>query len=76
MATITYTQEDLDTLKEALVSGASSVTIGDRTVQFRSKKELLELIEMVKQQLDGDAAAASNTSIVVGGFSRKPDCGD
>lgn len=70
MPEITFTQEDLDNLKEALTSGASSVTIGDRTVTFRSKQELLDLIALVSTQLSGDADDSS--SVVVGGFSRKP----
>lgn len=70
MAEITFTQADLDNLKEALVSGASSVTIGDRTVTFRTKQELIDLIGFVKAQLNGEADDSS--PVVVGGFSRKP----
>lgn len=73
MVMVTFTQEDLDTLKEALVSGATRVTIGDRTVEFRSKSELLELIDLVETQLAGGTAATENTTVIVGGFQRLPD---
>ncbi len=50
---LTFTQSDLDNLKAALVSGASKVQIGDRTVEYRSQKDLINTIKMVQDYLDG-----------------------
>jgi hypothetical protein len=50
---VVFTQADLDNLKAALVSGAMEVTIGDRTIKYRTQKDLLAAIEMVSQYLDG-----------------------
>lgn len=68
-----YTQDDLTTLKSALMSGAQSVTVGDRSITLRSKEELLALIDIVEKDLAGDTSsqALENTSVIVSGFSRK-----
>lgn len=71
MADLSFTQADLDNLKAALISGASSVTIGDRTITFRTKQELIDLIALVKSSLEGTNDDVS--SVVVGGFGRKSE---
>lgn len=73
---ITYTQDDLDALKEALLTGASQVTVNGRTIIYRSKKELMELIGMIEDQLSGNTNLESSTTVVVGGFSRKGNCNE
>lgn len=69
-----WTLDDLAQLKQALVSGASNVSISSggitRQVTWRSKSELLELIRMVEDELSG-ATAEDMSSVVIGGFSRK-----
>jgi hypothetical protein len=65
-----YTQSDLENLRAALVSGATSVTIGNRTITFRSKNDLLDLIRMVEDEL-ADLSASEYSSVVIGGFSKK-----
>lgn len=68
-----FTTTDLQNLKEALMSGAQSATVGDRNIQFRSIEDLLKLIDMVEKDLAGESSEASqvNTSVIIGGFSRK-----
>ena len=66
-----FTIEDLVSLKEALVSGASTVQVGGRMITYRSKKELLELIRLVEDDLNGTADDDCNSSVVVAGFDKK-----
>lgn len=46
-----FSLSDLDKLEAALASGAREVEYNDRTVKFRSIKELKEAIQVVKKQL-------------------------
>ena len=71
-----FTSEDLENLKSALVSGASSVMIGNRNIMYRSKEELLELIRMVEDDLSGatESDSIEITDTIVGGYSRKGRC--
>lgn len=67
-----FTQQDLDNLKEALVSGAATVMVNGRSITYRSKQDLLDLIKLVEDSLAGsDVAGEDLSSIVVGGFNRK-----
>ena len=49
-----FTQQDLDNLKEALVSGAATVMVNGRSITYRSKQDLLDLIKLVEDDLAGD----------------------
>jgi len=49
-----YTEDDLNALKEALLTGASSIRIGDRQVNFRTTAELKALIKEVQDSLEID----------------------
>lgn len=68
-----FTQSDLESLKSALVSGASRVQVGDRSIELRSKAELLELIDMVEKDLAGQNSsdATENTSVIVSRFDKQ-----
>ena len=46
-----YTTEDVEKLEAALASGAKEVEYNDRTVKYRSVKELKEAIQVVKKEL-------------------------
>lgn len=46
-----YTTDDLEKLEAALSSGAEQVEYNDRTVKFRSIKQLKEAIQVVKREL-------------------------
>jgi len=46
-----YTLDDLEALESALASGAKRVEYNDRTVEFRSVRELKEAIQLVKKDL-------------------------
>lgn len=61
---VTYTQADLDSLNEALLTGAEEVTIGDRRIKYRSKADLLGLIKMIQEKLDNAANATKSSSTV------------
>lgn len=56
---MTFTTADLVPLKEALISGVSSVSIQGRTVTFRSLSEIKKLISEIEQSID---AASENPS--------------
>lgn len=67
-----FTQQDLDNLKEALVSGAATVMVNGRSVTYRSKQDLLDLIKLVEDDLAGnDISGEDLSSVVIGGFNRK-----
>lgn len=72
MADLVFTQDDLDALKEALLTGAEEVQIGDRRIRFRSKAELLDLIKLVQESLEDASDSQINTDVVVGGFRKRP----
>ena len=69
---MTFTQQDLDNLKEALVSGATTIMVNGRSITYRSKQDLLSIIKLVEDSLAGnDVSGEELSSIVVGGFQRK-----
>lgn len=49
---MTFTTEHLTKLQEALLTGASSISVEGRTITFRSQSELLALIEQVQKALN------------------------
>lgn len=62
MASITYTQTDLDNLKEALLTGAEEVVIGDRKIRYRGQQHLLQLIKMVQDSINGAISSTTGTA--------------
>lgn len=46
-----WTQENLTALDAAIAQGATSVTYGNKTVQYRSLSEMIQLRNMMKQEL-------------------------
>lgn len=56
---ITFTQQDLDALKAALLTGASEVQIGDRRVRYNSQAEIINLINMISSFLDASTTTSS-----------------
>lgn len=46
-----FTLEQYQALKDAIVSGATTVTYGDKTVSYRSLAEMKELVKMVEAEL-------------------------
>lgn len=56
---MTFTESDLVPLKQALLSGVSSVTIQGRTVQFRSMTELKTLIAEIEKSIDANSVTPS-----------------
>lgn len=68
---VTYTQTDADNVKAALVSGAMEVTVGDRTVKYRSQKDLISLLAEIVAYLDGNSTSIDdNPSVIQSTFSR------
>ena len=67
---ITYTQADLDSLNEALLTGAEEVVIGERKIKYRSKADLLSLIKMIQEKLDDVANSSKSTSLVQATFKK------
>ena len=52
-----YTQAHLDALQAALAKGEKRVSLGDKTVEYRSIEELTAAIEAVKRDLFQQAVA-------------------
>ena len=52
-----YTQAHLDALQAALAKGEKRVSLGDKTVEYRSIEELTAAIEAVKRVLFQQAVA-------------------
>lgn len=52
-----YTQAHLDALQAALAKGEKRVSLGDKTVEYRSVEELTAAIEAVKRDLFQQAVA-------------------
>lgn len=50
MAT-SWTQDDLDRIEKAIATGALRVEYNDRTVVYKSNKELFEAREMIRRAL-------------------------
>ena len=57
---MTFTTADLDALKEALISGATEVQIGDRRVKYKSQKEIIQAIKMIQSVIDGAPSETQN----------------
>lgn len=51
---MTFTSSDLEALKEALISGALSISSNGRTVTFRNTEDLLKTINMIEAQISKD----------------------
>jgi len=66
---LTFTQADLDNLKAAFVSGALEVQIGDRLIKYRSQKDLVQALEMVKRAVEGFSSEDS-PNVVQATFSK------
>jgi len=67
---LTFTSDDLANAKAALTSGAMEVQIGDRRVKYRSQNEILELIAMIEDYLNGVDSTTDNPRMIQAGFSR------
>jgi hypothetical protein len=59
---ISFTQQDLDALKAALLTGANEVQIGDRRVRYNSQSEIINLINMISSFLDASTTTSSKVS--------------
>jgi hypothetical protein len=67
---LSFTQADLDALKAALLTGATTVQIGDRTITYRSQKDLLAAMRMIENYLNGVDTDDSGPNTIQAGFSR------
>lgn len=57
MSTPTYTETQLQALRDALAKGEKRVTFGDKTVEYRSIEELKTAIAEVEAAMHKDAVA-------------------
>lgn len=58
---ITFTSNDLVALKQALLTGANEVQIGDRRVKYNSPSEILRVIRMVEEYLNASSTDSIKT---------------
>lgn len=65
-----FTSADLVALRAALVTGARKVQIGDRLIEYNSKKDLIELIKMVQDDLNGVSEGDTDPGVIRATFSR------
>lgn len=61
---LSFTQANLDALKEALLTGATEVQIGDRVVKYRSQKEILKMINIIEEHLNGISSTSAPNTVV------------
>jgi len=54
----TYTDEQLDALRQALAKGEKRVTFADKTVEYRTVEELQDAIRHVEAALHKDAVSS------------------
>lgn len=57
MSTPTYTEAQLQALRDALAKGEKRVTFGDKTVEYRTVEELKQSIAEVEAAMRQDAVA-------------------
>ncbi len=57
MSTPTYTEAQLQALRDALARGERRVTFADKTVEYRSVEELKQAIAEVERAMHQDAVA-------------------
>lgn len=74
MATLVFTQADLDNAKAALVSNSLEVRIGDRIIKYRSQKQILELIQLILNQINGVESDDDNPAMIQSGYKRGTKC--
>jgi hypothetical protein len=67
---ITFTQSDLDALKEALLTGALEVQIGERRIRYRSQAEILQVIKAIQTYLDGEDTSEVKPNRIQATFSK------
>lgn len=65
---MTFTQADLANLKAALLTGALEVSVGDRTIRYRSQTEIIALIRLIEAQMAG--SATQNPSKIQATYSK------
>lgn len=59
---MTYAAEDLIPLKEALLSGALTITANGRTITFRTQEDLQKLIQQIEAQIYADENPTSDVN--------------
>ena len=65
MSAPTYTEQQLQALRDALAKGEKRVTFGDKTVEYRTVEELKQAITVVE-------AAMHNDAVTTGLYPRAP----
>ena len=60
---MSYTQADLDAVEKALASGATTVTMGNRQITFRSVQDMRLIISTIRNALAGSSGASPNKRI-------------
>ena len=53
-----WTQADVDSMKEAIASGAEEVQFSDRRIKFRSKQEMLDILKLMQDDIAGNNAGS------------------
>lgn len=51
MANLTFTQENLNALEQAIAEGAKRVKYSDKEIEYRSLEEMLKIRDLMKKEL-------------------------
>jgi hypothetical protein len=58
-----FTQEQIDILKQAIAEGALIVQYGDKRVEYRSLKEMKEILNMMQAEVNASSNIQKPTRI-------------
>ena len=62
---MSFTIEQYTALKEAIATGATTITYGDKTVSYRSLAEMKDLVRMIEEELFPERPCAVVASLVL-----------
>lgn len=58
-----YTQEDLDNINEAIATGAKTVEIQGRKVEYRSLEEMIAIKKLISDEVNPPAPSSDGSSV-------------
>tara|TARA_R110000803_G_scaffold162194_1_gene225787 strand:+ start:2667 stop:2906 length:240 start_codon:yes stop_codon:yes gene_type:complete len=63
----TYTEENLANLEAAIAEGALKVKYADKEIEYRSLKDMLKIVDIMKKALGKDCPAPAGRKGLFGG---------
>lgn len=59
-----FQESDLDQLKQALISGVTSISVEGRTVTFQSLDQIAKTIQMIEEQIARQESEENNEEYI------------